>query len=297
MLRYPSILRRQLSTAAIQQQRQEKRLRLADALSKHKSKQLQRIAKECGIVSSGSKQEVKDRILNHVCRALATASEGSVVPASVVSIDLGFKNLGMVHLRSDRTVLSWDRHDLCLEKEGFHPSVSAPKVLQFVRSKIETLGPVDAFIIEKQRYRQNGGSAVLESTIYVNSVESMLWTALHTLKSPASPWMEPVSGQAIASTWRPVYEDLLGLPPAKETRTVTAAAAYYRKKQACVRLVQHWIHHNQVIKFAHPDIRSSFLNETKQDDMSDCLLQAIAWLQWREKIQYHLDNEFTIISA
>ncbi|ORZ02383.1 ribonuclease H-like domain-containing protein [Syncephalastrum racemosum] len=270
---------------------------MAEALSKHKSMQLQSIAKECGIASSGTKQAVKDRILNHVCRALSIADQDNIVPASVVSIDLGFKNLGIVHISADRTILSWDRHDFCLEENEFHPSVSAPKILQFVRSKIQTLGPVDAFIIEQQRWRQSGGSAVLENTIRVNSIESMLWIALYGLNNSHSCWMEPVSGQAVAQTWRPVYQELFGLPPASASKTVTAAAAYYRKKKACTKLVHHWIHHDQVIQFARPDIRSRFLNETKQDDMSDCLLQAIAWLQWREKIQYYVDHEFAIPST
>ncbi|TKA81541.1 hypothetical protein B0A49_00455 [Cryomyces minteri] len=66
-------------------------------------------------------------------------------------------------------------------KDAFTPA-SLSKIAYILVSR--TLLPYNAstVLIERQRFRSGGGSAVLEWTVRVNTLESMIWAVLETLK-------------------------------------------------------------------------------------------------------------------
>lgn len=260
-------------------------------LSILKASELKQVAVQCGVATSGNKMELCDRIRHRFTTAIGNISRhghfeaNQLVPASVVSLDLGYRNLAQIHLRHDNTIIAWDRIDLDIPEESFHPSVSAPFVRRYIQSNLEPLllgndDTVGAVLVEQQRYREAGAAAVLETTIRVNCVEAMLWYALYDMvdrhDSLQSIPLMAIQRQAVDRVWAPYWEKFISPSLAMSKRSKT-----YQKKQACSRLVEHWLQQDQVVTCRDTQIKDGFLQEGKKDDLSDCLLQAMTWYQWR----------------
>ena len=137
----------------------------------------------------------------------------------VVSIDMGIKNLAFCDAEISRAsttntaqqfdahmhVLRWKKLDLVGgaeskstypamgdeegtasaldEEEGdqFSPSVLSKTAHRLIVEEILSARP-DIILIEKQRWRSGGGSAVQQWTVRVNTLEAMLWAILETVK-------------------------------------------------------------------------------------------------------------------
>ncbi|KAI8142734.1 ribonuclease H-like domain-containing protein [Fennellomyces sp. T-0311] len=148
---------------------------------------------------------------------------------------------------------------------------------------------VGAIVLEQQRYRQNSAPAVFEHTIRVNSIEAMLWYALYESVHDRSIAMEPVSRKAVDRMWQSEFEQV-HTPP----ESPTSAQRNRYKKAACVKLVDHWLDDEHKVHVSRPELKDAFRMEKKQDDMADCLLQAMTWYRWRqaslEYIQEYYDH-------
>lgn len=63
----------------------------------------------------------------------------------------------------------------------FSPSVLSKTAYHLISKEVLSVNP-DIILIEKQRWRSGGGSAVQQWTVRVNTLEAMLWAVLETLR-------------------------------------------------------------------------------------------------------------------
>ncbi|KAF7730096.1 hypothetical protein EC973_003042 [Apophysomyces ossiformis] len=218
------------------------------------------MAMECGIATTGRKPEVAERLATHI-------QSMSPIPASVISLDLGYRNLAFCHMDRQNCIHDWGRVDL--ELPDFHPSVMAPIVRAFVRQRLVPLlsYPVEAIVIERQRMRSGSSHAVLEHIIRVNYVEALLWCELTALKEKGDEYdflnLVTMSRVAVERQWK----DAMG-----PTKT------YHERKKAGAAMVQRWLE-QQTVVHCHEAVKTLFLKEKKKDDMADALMQALTWYE------------------
>ncbi|KAK2749606.1 hypothetical protein FQN57_005828 [Myotisia sp. PD_48] len=385
-------------------------------LSSLKLRQLQRLALLTGILSSGTKPILINRLhqsllssdLRRHFQPSITAERGSngctaqpvSRPLSVLSIDMGIRNLAYAHLQIPamqskeqipKPILNaWDRLaissfpsnlDTCssirsqrkpaeipcihalselgrpkrmapsrksldtdetheppaIEKESFAPELYASYAYTLISSLISEYQPTH-ILIERQRFRSGGGSAVLEWTIRVGVFEGMLYAVIHTLQQQlaagaSSPVVRGIDPQRVVRYWMMMRESDSEneLKTQKKSRVTSSEG-----KKAKIDLIGNMIslsniNHNreqQISVYQGTDIGliiaensqasntvHSFLNKwnkegkrkpssrsTKQnipnngtdnavldikklDDLADCLLQGITWLEWQKMIE------------
>ncbi|KAF3491876.1 uncharacterized protein GIQ15_01393 [Arthroderma uncinatum] len=252
-------------------------------LSSLKLRQLQKIALSTGILSSGTKKDLTNRLIetfqkynpqpyedDSISKRDLVASrlqERHAKPMSILSIDMGIRNLAYAHLLvSPRTATeasvrdldgnvsmpltaskirlnAWDRlaisafprYDIEKDpatipisklgglrralpcpsneegnaevesKEHFAPYLYASHAYTLITSLLETYKPTHV-LIERQRFRSGGGSAVQEWTIRVGVFEGMLYAVLHTLQRQAKKefgnvFVQGVDPQRVVRYW------------------------------------------------------------------------------------------------
>ncbi|KAK6212010.1 hypothetical protein LQW54_005538 [Pestalotiopsis sp. IQ-011] len=310
----------------------------ADTLTQTlKSAQLKRLAVACGVASSGRKPHVARR-LETTAHALVQRETSS--PSSkdgVLSIDMGIRNLAFAYLTPPRTrdkrvhagpntplagvvVKFWDRIVLAdpLEEPDessnvvkWSPSYMADMTFNLVQDVL--LGfekPPTRILIERQRFRSGGGSAVQEWTLRVNTLEAMIYSTLRTLKS-CGKWtgeVIPILPQRVGPFW------LEGLEPVETSnldgdKLPSSTAAKNKKakqKKAKIDLVGKWLQEGMIVPSGQAQTTAaSYMdrwngNRTKKslgaaepaserlrklDDLADSLLQGLAWLQWQDNLR------------
>ncbi|KAI8376535.1 ribonuclease H-like domain-containing protein [Radiomyces spectabilis] len=260
---------------------------VAHRLASCKAYELREIALKSGVKTIGTKAALESRLLSHYQGVIDESTrQGRFsfedgLPSSVLSVDLGYRNLAFVQLTKNNTVKAWSRVDL--ELPSFHPSVAAPLVREFVKSRLMPLMPsTGAIAVEQQRARSNGSFGVFEVTLRVNCVEAMLWCALHEVTEGRSMPKEAIPRQIVDGYWK---DTLLQFASDPSTAKLTGKD----KKQAGTRLVEHWLENNHTIHCSDT-LKAQFAQESKKDDLSDCLLQALTWYQWRRFILEYTQN-------
>lgn len=254
----------------------------SEALSTQKVVQLRLLATQSGIVASGNKSQLVQRLTQHF--------EGGYEDtcASVLSFDLGYRNLAFCHLSKDAEILDWARVDLDLP--SFHPSVTVPIVRQFIKDRIQDhLKVADKVLVEQQRARTGGSMGVLEPILRVNSVEAILWGGLYEATERINRpqlGIKPILGQAVNSLWQPELDQIIADNPERFNKI---KEGYYHKKQVSTLLVQYWLDSNTVVKCSD-HFRAMFKDEKKKDDLSDCLIQALAWYRWSNFTREYTKN-------
>ncbi|ORE03983.1 ribonuclease H-like protein [Rhizopus microsporus var. microsporus] len=242
---------------------------LTTAFKTKKLVELREIARSSGIYQQGTKSDIIQRLVSEL---------PSKTPSSILSFDLGYRNLAYCVVTQDATILDWARIDL--ELTTFHPSVVAPVVRKFIKDRIEyNMKTVDLVLVEQQRARSNGSWTVLEHTLRVNSIEGMIWYGLYeTANNIKRPDLDMIalSRQKVDAAWESELQRAAA-------QTAVNNRTTYKKKQAAVRLVQNWLNEkeNSAIKL-DDRLKDMFREEPKKDDLSDCLLQALAWYKWQQ---------------
>ncbi|KAI0163377.1 mitochondrial resolvase Ydc2 [Pestalotiopsis sp. NC0098] len=311
----------------------------ADTLTQTlKLAQLKRLAVACGVASSGSKPHVARR-LEATAHALVQRETTSVSSKDgVLSIDMGIRNLAFAYLTPPRTrdkrvhvgpntplagvgVKFWDRIVLAdpLEEPDessnivkWSPSYMADMTFNLVQDVL--LGfekPPTCILIERQRFRSGGGSAVQEWTLRVNTLEAMIYSTLRTLKS-CGKWsgeVIPILPQRVGPFW------LEGLEPVETSnldggdKAPSSTAAKNKKakqKKAKIDLVAKWLQEGMIVPSGQARTTAeSYMDRwngkrtkksldaaepaserlKKLDDLADSLLQGLAWLQWQDNLR------------
>lgn len=190
-------------------------------------------------------------------------------------------------------------------KESFEPAVFASYAYNFLAEVIYQHSPTTV-LIERQRYRSMGSSAVQEWTVRVNMFEGMLYAVLRTLVAEQkwSGAVQALSPQKVGSFWIVGGDD--------DTSARKAKTAKARNKAAKVDLVGKWLDTKHVLDFPTAEAKrtaAAFLTKWKAtgkrtpkrialanshdedepeeafgklDDLADCLLQGVAWTRWQE---------------
>ena len=301
-------------------------------LSQLKSVQLKTLAIAVGIKSGGTKPILIKGLETHLpisvfpqqgarVTATSTTTRNQNEGPNILSIDMGIKNLAYCRLKlppqtSDTikslkpTITDWARvditkfatnpegqdEDVSKVKAAFEPDVYAAHAYTLLSDIFQSASPTHV-LIERQRFRSMGGSAVQEWTLRVNMFEAMLYAVLETLKREGS-WEGKVIGISparVTNLWlgfsavRREDEGLEGGGKGSETRL-----SGIKTKKFKTQLVGNWLHEKEKFNltakiagmrsrdFGVVGKRTSKSKVGKLDDLADCLLQGMAWLKWEE---------------
>ena len=305
-------------------------------LSDCKTADLKRIANAIGSNTGGTKAVLISNLQNDLQRdrfALPKGANGQNAPKTghnIISIDMGIRNLAFCRLLLPPTwasssqpavpvVHDWARIVISkrasaessvddavrsVTKEAFDPATYAQHAYVLIEKLLSTSQPTQ-ILIERQRFRSMGGSAVQEWTLRVNMFEAMLYAVLRTF-SERGFWkgvVHPVGPAKVSKFW---LGDAEGCSETKSTSksSKTKAAkvdlvgkwlelcdrfeleggatklgqAYLKKRGGAKRVV---IEQDEVPENASD--RSVGVEIGKLDDLADCLLQGMAWVQWEKK--------------
>ncbi|MCJ1364712.1 hypothetical protein MMC16_003828 [Acarospora aff. strigata] len=306
--------------------------------------QLKHVAVATGINSSGTKTDLSSRLLGELQHVQKSSTQGQ----RIISIDMGIRNLAYCVLAVDTplphptasTELSrrqqrsrdtlpilegWTRVAVSSKvqpdtttgdpspktkpkiKEAFDPATYARHATTLVSHLLRTHRP-STILIERQRYRSMGHSAVQEWTLRVNMFEAMIHAVLETLfrEGRWSGAVHAVSPSKVGPFWLGGE----GTAKAKAKAKVQDAASKKKKdskkgtnKSAKIDLVGTWLEEGREVEMAPgaENTRSVFLGKWKGkksrkkkkeadvdidigklDDLADCLMQGTAWLKWQE---------------
>ncbi|KAI9797813.1 MAG: hypothetical protein M1833_005316 [Piccolia ochrophora] len=322
-------------------------LKLA-ALESLKLAQLKHLAVQCGVNSTGTKAVLSSLLHQELSssqddlpprvkpRTNAVKSSKQTMPERVLSVDMGIRNLAYCvfdlptpsskdHTPSIPSLVAWKRiaitsrpsrsADATLPKESFEPSTYAAHAYTLLSGLLLPHKP-SRILIERQRYRSMGSSAVQEWTVRVNMFEGMLHAVLRAL-AETDQWrgeVESMSPAKVTAFW-------VG-PEAKSVEGGKKGSAKARSKATKINLVGKWLDGGSVVRLGTEEARGTaeaFLGKWrgerrrkvkvkmakvgedgeveggkedmgKLDDLADCLLQGVAWTQWRENRRLVLEH-------
>ena len=208
-------------------------------------------------------------------------------------------------------------------KESFSPATLSASAYKLLRHSLLPQNPTH-ILIERQRFRSMGSKHILEWTVRVNMFESMVYATLHTLKEEGI-WRGEVVGVMpgkVGPYW--VGEDGDGETPTPVVGDGTEAkvhkklrnskSAKIRNKGLKIDLVRQWLEADDVVELGSEDVeerakrymqkwdrlpggrkgvkRGQKTEEEmgKLDDLADCLLQGMAWIQWERNKRIALEK-------
>lgn len=300
---------------------------------------LQRLAVLIGAPCSGTKAVRIAGIREAITKA--APCENPSAGLSLLSIDMGIRNLAFTHIKapaipgSDKLyqygrpkIEAWQRlsvsssHEIPADvesgkagvwgegdglgslspqvakprKESFEPIDFATHAYTFIDHVLRKYNP-NQILIERQRFRTGGQSAVQEWTIRVGVFEGMLYAVLRTLAEERKLQLrvEPMQPARVNKSWLEGSKSIEGI----EGKRLSSRDV----KQAKIGLVCEMLEERgtksrfTVSKQLLPlkeDFISAWKKETrtrkpsgngngigKLDDLADSLLQGLAWINWQ----------------
>ncbi|OQO02440.1 hypothetical protein B0A48_11967 [Cryoendolithus antarcticus] len=313
-----------------------------------KSRTLQRMAFLAGLPSTGTKAELATTLRSGLPQSRLLAQ-----PSRILSIDMGIRNLAYcvldlaslqstsapAPLTTSLRVREWRRLDLLgrlvpesaaktdrkggadnsisrkLPANAFTPSVMS-RVAYGITTELLEYKPT-IILIERQRFRSGGGSAIQEWTLRVNMLESMLWACFQahnavnlSTKDYLAPSLHEVSPAMVAKFWTAGTDKELRTPSqllqdgADSTATYNASRSV--DKKAKIGVARGWLkgeggvslqlqpevksvvdafttaRRSSTRKKGAEDSEAESSDVGKLDDLADCLLQGAAWVRWEE---------------
>ncbi|KIW71725.1 hypothetical protein PV04_03860 [Phialophora macrospora] len=285
---------------------------------------LHRLAIAIGAPCSGTKAARIEGIRRAVTNVARNGGCGSS-DLSLLSIDMGIRNLAFAHITAPLRVTdsagnfqygkprlqAWRRlavselpdvaravpisvhldnsREASAAKESFEPVDYATHAYNLINYMLRTYQP-DHVLIERQRFRSGGGSAVQEWTIRVGVFEGMLYAALRTLIEERKMHLrvEPMQPSRVNRYW---LEDRMH----PSTRKLAGREVKRAKIELVGDMLQKANPHICVGKGMHPFVADfvSSCNKvskkkptatagmTKLDDLADSLLQGLSWIEWQ----------------
>lgn len=233
--------------------------RLFDNLTRAKRVQLQEISALCGLSKSGTRTQLVKELLQYGQKIDKDPIE------SVFSIDLGFKNFAFCKMNMEYEIEEWKRIDIDLPI-AYDPIKYAELLYNFVQaSLLPNAGRRTIFLIERQRHRTMGRAALPETVLKVNFIEIQLHCFLlgrsrSILPAQVSQYFELPSG--------------------------------HQKKHASIDVATKLLSSDSIVKISKLHAQA-FEAEKKKDDMSDALLQAKAFIDWRHNF-YKIAKEMAV---
>ncbi len=327
--------------------------------------QLKAIARLTGLASSGTKPLITSRLLQDLPHsflagpiAQPSLQTYNQQPTGIISIDMGIRNLAYCRLTlppvsanaSPPLVTDWrrfaitraqDATEAATEKEKFDPATYSKHAYALIEALLSQETP-SHILIERQRFRSMGGSAVLEWTLRVNMFEAMLYAVLATLTARGiwSGSVHAVSPAKVAGFWleergedgpedngngggkkrkgsvAPAEQDEVETPKIRKKKSAKAGT-----KTQKIKILSELLNQTPPVvqlqaKSPAADTAKAYLEETlgggsrktrkaaaeseeprttsgafirplqektgKLDDLADCLLQGMAWIQWEK---------------
>lgn len=189
-------------------------------------------------------------------------------------------------------------------KEAFDPATYSQYAHDFVTTLLKDLKPTH-ILIERQRFRSMGGSAVQEWTLRVNMFEAMIYAVLKTI-SESGLWkgvVHPIAPSKVSNFW---ISNKHGArkegPGSKNAKTKTAKIELvaewlkdgdrFEMKGAAAQLGKAYLRKKtrkdskssvKQTKLSGPQARAVAQDSVeKLDDLADCLLQGMAWIEWEK---------------
>ncbi|MCJ1244378.1 hypothetical protein MMC30_001576 [Trapelia coarctata] len=315
-------------------------------LTSLKSTQLKTLLTAAGLPSTGTKPVLTTRLLDSLPISKFHAPEPSSPtpskhgkPHRILSIDMGIRNLAYCQLAVPSTepgvkrkglpvVEAWDRIAIAkpptrpsstdakpsnaAPKETFSPSTYAPHAYTFLSALVlhASPRPPSDILIERQRFRSMGGSAVQEWTLRVNMFEAMLWAVLETLRAEGR-WEGRVWGVEpgrVGGFWVGDGGEVKGKGEGggeeegtggrKRRKKGDGARKVKQGKEDKIKLVRGWLQEGGVVRLegGAKEMGEAYLKKGdggrkrmgdgekmgKLDDLADCMLQGMAWVKWEE---------------
>ncbi|KAI9008332.1 hypothetical protein BC832DRAFT_420031 [Gaertneriomyces semiglobifer] len=248
-------------------------------LQKLKARTLQERAKAYGLLSSGGKADLVQRLAEHL-----SCMKSMQPPSSIVAIDIGTSNLGFAHLALEKRkpqastgiqhgiqVHNWAVVKLDLIQRNPPLSVLARECQHISRSH---LPDADLYLVERQSYRcVKGVLAIPPSVLNCRLFEAMLTSLL--LERTGRVPLE-VLPRAVSDFW-----DLRSPTRVLGESGAATSHSYRHKKKQAVKVAEHLLQNGSGIRC--PDqLKQTFLSANKKDDMADALLMGVAWYRWFE---------------
>lgn len=316
-------------------------------LQRCKLVQLHRVATLIGSPCSGPKADRIYGINQAVNEAVSLRAQNKAL--SVVSIDMGIRNLAYCHLTTQLpasgscdsgpiSLDSWQRVEIATTlgntitkkaskavssiaqstesvmlrptakpkqiKESFEPEVYAKHAYGFIKDIIDRHKPTHV-LIERQRFRSGGAAAVQEWTLRVGVFEAMMYATLRTLNEQhyCDCKVVPMSPNMVNRFWFSGQQGDEGLEEGMSTLDLARKqsrgnrikiqkiqiAADILKRKTLERTSLAVFEEAQttenafVARLSKKRTKPSTPIEVpKLDDLSDSLLQGLAWLMWQK---------------
>ncbi|KAJ5814103.1 uncharacterized protein N7503_000853 [Penicillium pulvis] len=204
------------------------------------------------------------------------------------------------------------------EKESYSPNTYASTAYNLLTTLLSTYNPTH-ILIERQRFRSAGSSAVQEWTLRVGVFEGMLYAILHTLRQERGLngiLVEGVEPKRVVGFWDEIGAGgtKISTDSGSEVSDAGKRLTAREVKKAKIGIVGGWVEgslsgpnegftgkvvvgQNDTVK----EIAGAYVRKWrgerakkngngdvgKLDDLADCLLQGVTWLEWqvmRERI-------------
>ena len=303
-----------------------------------KLSQLHAIAIATGVNSTGTKKLLSERLLSTLQQEKLSLprsrfTDNDVDPQGIISIDMGIRNLAYCQITlppsptgiSSPIISAWERIAVAPKAdnlpdvspknakvlEAFDPATYSQHAYELITRLLRSSSPksITHILIERQRFRSMGGSAVQEWTLRVNMFEAMLYAVLKTLHHQGiwkgSVW--PIMPSKVGKFW------LDGLNEERMTKKRKSKkgngndmedgslkhAAKTNGKREKIELVNQWLQEGRRFELREgaKETGNAWLRKKKiggrkktvdgeggklgkLDDLADCLLQGFAWVRW-----------------
>jgi cruciform cutting endonuclease 1 len=189
------------------------------------------------------------------------------------------------------------------EKEAFDPATLSTIAYDLVRQRLLPQMPTH-ILIERQRFRSMGSKHILEWTVRVNMLEAILYGVLGALKAEGV-WEGEVVGVPpgkVGPFWLSEEPDGEAGEWRKERKGKNAKS---KNKGIKIDFVRGWLENRKMVSLGNEEVEAmaklymekwdrtpggrrlkTKVDEEGQvrklDDLADCLLQGMAWIQWQE---------------